>query len=524
MFRESDLIDVWFDSGSMPYAQLHYPFENASEFDKLFPADFIAEGVDQTRGWFFTLHAIASMLFDKVAFKNVVSNGLVLDKNGNKMSKRLGNGVDPFETINKYGADATRWYLMTNSQPWENLKFDIDGIGEVQRKFFGTLYNTYNFFALYANIDEFDYSAPDIPYKERPELDRWILSELGTLVKNVDSAFSDYEPTRAGRLIQSFVDEHLSNWYVRLSRRRFWKSGEVQDKLSAYQTLYTCLITIAKIMSPIAPFFAERLYSDLNFVAGRDTCDSVHLCDFPAVSEAQIDSDLEERMELAQKICSIILSLRKKTNLRVRQPLSRVLIPVLDKRFQEQIEKVTALILSEVNVKQIEFLTDTSLLAKKIKPNFKALGPRYGKLMKEIAAVAVELSQEQINTLEGVGVLLLDIAGSQVELLRSDVEIYTEDVAGFAVATEGTLTVALDIQLTEELKAEGLSRELINRIQNLIIVDVAVPENLKLAIKQNLDYICSEILAKEFNFSQDTLKDVVDLGEGVSVGIALTKV
>ncbi|MDR2556167.1 MAG: class I tRNA ligase family protein, partial [Bacteroidales bacterium] len=534
MFRESDLIDVWFDSGSMPYAQLHYPFENASEFSAKFPADFIAEGVDQTRGWFFTLHAISSMLFDSVAYKNVVSNGLVLDKSGNKMSKRLGNGVDPFATIDKYGADATRWYMITNAQPWENIKFDIDGIGEVQRKFFGTLYNTYSFFALYANIDGFDYSAPEVAYSQRPELDRWILSELNTLIKNVDAAYSEYEPTRAGRLIQAFTDEHLSNWYVRLSRRRFWKSGEVQDKLSAYQTLYTCLITISKLMSPIAPFFADRLYQDLNGVTSQEKHISVHLADFPKVQEHCIDNDLEERMELAQKICSIILSLRKKTNNRVRQPLARVLIPILSERFKTQIEDVGALILSEVNVKKIEFLTDTSLLAKKIKPNFKALGPRYGKLMKQIADVVAVFSQEQISLLEKDERLILQIAGQDVELLRSDVEIYTEDIPGFAVATEGTITVALDIQLSEELKAEGFARELINRIQNLrkekdfevtdrIIVDIAVSDSLKPAVKQNIDYICSEILAKEFNFTDKSFSDIIDLGDDVSVGIEIRK-
>ncbi|MDR0762926.1 MAG: isoleucine--tRNA ligase [Bacteroidales bacterium] len=535
MFRESDLIDVWFDSGSMPYAQLHYPFENASEFKMRFPADFIAEGVDQTRGWFFTMHAIASMLFDNIAYKNVVSNGLVLDKNGNKMSKRLGNGVDPFETIDKYGADATRWYMITNAQPWENIKFDIDGIGEVQRRFFGTLYNTYSFFSLYANIDGFDYSTAEVTNAERPELDRWILSELNTLIKNVDAAYSEYEPTRAGRLIQSFTDEHLSNWYVRLSRRRFWKSGEVQDKLSAYQTLYTCLVTISKLMSPIAPFFADRLYQDLNNTTQREKHISVHLADFPQADEQKIDSDLEERMELAQKVCSIILSLRKKTNNRVRQPLARVLIPILNEKFKTQIEAVSTLILSEVNVKKIEFLTDTSLLAKKIKPNFKTLGPRYGKLMKQIADTILSFSQEQISTLERDGTVTLTVAGEGIELLRSDVEIYTEDIQGFAVATEGTITVALDIQLSDELKAEGLARELVNRIQNLrkeknfevtdrIIVNATIPEHLKPAIKQNIIYITSEVLAKEFNFTNKTLSEVIDLGDGINIGIEINTV
>jgi isoleucyl-tRNA synthetase len=478
------------------------------------------------------------MLFDNVAYKNVVSNGLVLDRNGNKMSKRLGNAVDPFVTIDKYGADATRWYMITNAQPWENIKFDIDGIGEVQRRFFGTLYNTYSFFALYANIDGFDGSAAEVAYTQRPELDRWILSELGTLIKNVDAAYSQYEPTRAGRLIQSFTDEHLSNWYVRLSRRRFWKSGEVQDKLSAYQTLYTCLVTISKLMSPIAPFFADRLYQDLNGATSREPHISVHLTDFPQADEQTIDGDLEERMELAQKICSIILSLRKKTNNRVRQPLARVLIPILSEHFKAQIEEMSSLILSEVNVKKIEFLTDTSLLAKKIKPNFKLLGPRYGKLMKQVADVIATFSQEQISALEKDGTLVLTVAGEEVELLRSDVEIYTEDIPGFAVATEGTVTIALDIQLSEELKAEGLSRELVNRIQNLrkekgfevtdrIIVDIAVPADLtdlKCAIDQNIDYIKSEVLAKELNFSQKTFSEVVDLGDGINIGIQVQRV
>jgi isoleucyl-tRNA synthetase len=454
------------------------------------------------------------------------------------MSKRLGNGVDPFATIDKYGADATRWYMLTNAQPWENIKFDIEGIGEVQRKFFGTLYNTYSFFSLYANIDGFDGNVAEVPYSERPELDRWILSELNTLIKNVDAAYNEYEPTRVGRLIQNFTDEHLSNWYVRLSRRRFWKSArneQVQDKLSAYQTLYTCLVTTGKLMSPIAPFFADRLYNDLNAVTQKEQHTSVHLSDFPQVDEKQIDSDLEERMELAQKVCSIILSLRKKTNNRVRQPLARVLIPILNEKFKMQIENVSALILSETNVKKIEFLTDTSLLAKKIKPNFKALGPRYGKLMKQIAGAISAFSQEEILALENSGTLDIAVAGENLELLRSDVEIYTDDIPGFAVATEGTVTVALDIQLSDELKAEGLAREIINRIQNLrkekgfevtdrIIVDISVSDSLEFAIKQNIDYICSEILAKEFNFTQNALSEIIDLGDGVSVSISLKKV
>ncbi len=397
MFREPDLIDVWFDSGSMPYAQLHYPFENKEKFAHNFPADFIAEGVDQTRGWFFTLHAIASMVFGSVAYKNVVSNGLVLDKNGNKMSKRLGNAVDPFKTIDQYGPDATRWYMIVNSQPWDNLKFDEEGIAEVQRKFFGTLYNTYSFFALYANIDGFSYQEAEMDYASRPEIDRWILSELNTLVAGVDKALNEYEPTRAGRMVQAFVDERLSNWYVRLSRRRFWKGGQGQDKVSAYQTLYTCLETISKLIAPIAPFFAERLYGDLNAVTGRDKHVSVHLCDFPALHPEWEDKALEERMQLAQKICSLVLSLRKKQNLKVRQPLRKIMLPVLDERFKEQVEKVQGLILSEVNVKEMDFITDSRFLSKKIKPDFKALGPKYGKLMKPIAAFVAGMDADRRN-------------------------------------------------------------------------------------------------------------------------------
>ena len=466
MHRESDLIDVWFDSGAMPYAQIHYMGEPLTA--EQFPADFIAEGVDQTRGWFYTLHAIATMCFDSVAFKNVISNGLVLDKNGNKMSKRLGNGVDPFETLKKYGPDATRWYMITNSQPWDNLKFDAEGVDEVRRKLFGTLYNTYSFFALYANIDHFEYKEADLPIAQRPEIDRWILSELNTLVKTVDSAFADYEPTRAGRAIAEFVDANLSNWYVRLCRRRFWKGEYSDDKVSAYQTLYTCLETLARLMSPIAPFFSERMFCDLNAVTHRIAVESVHHAAFPEVHEEIIDKALEERMQLAQQICSMGLSLRKKSNLRVRQPLAKIVLPVHGDNFQIQVERVKNLICSELNIKDIEFIAaDNDLLVKRIKPNFKTLGPRYGKIMKAIAAAVNAFTGEQINALESAGRYEMTIEGQSVELLLSDVEIATQDIPGWVVANEGALTVALDITLTPELRDEGIARELVNRIQNI---------------------------------------------------------
>ena len=440
MMREPDLIDVWFDSGAMPYAQIHYMGEPLKESQ--FPADFIAEGVDQTRGWFYTLHAIATMCFDSVAFKNVISNGLVLDKNGNKMSKRLGNGVDPFETLKKEGPDATRWYMITNSQPWDNLKFDIEGVDEVRRKLFGTLYNTYSFFALYANIDGFEYKEADIPFGDRPEIDRWILSELNTLVKNVDDAFADYEPTKAGRAIQEFVDANLSNWYVRLSRRRFWKGDMTADKVSAYQTLYTCLETLARLMSPIAPFFSERMFQDLNNVTRRIEAASVHHVAFPVVHEEMIDKALEERMQLAQQICSMGLSLRKKSNLRVRQPLAKVMLPVQGETFRQQVERVQHLICSELNIKDIEFLApDNDILVKRIKPNFKTLGPRYGKIMKAISNEIQAFGQQQINALEAAGKCQLTIEGQPVEILLSDVEIATQDIPGWVVANDGSLTV-----------------------------------------------------------------------------------
>jgi isoleucyl-tRNA synthetase len=456
MKRELDLIDVWFDSGAMPYAQWHYPFENAEEFKTAFPADFIAEGVDQTRGWFFTLHAISVMLFDSVAYKNVVSNGLVLDKNGNKMSKRLGNAVDPFETLEKYGADATRWYMISNAQPWDNLKFNLEGIAEVQRKFFGTLYNTYSFFALYSNIDGFTFSEKEIAIKDRTELDRWILSELNSLIKIVDESYADYEPTRAARAISDFVTEHLSNWYVRLSRRRFWKGDYTNDKIAAYQTLYTCLETVSILMSPIAPFFSDRLFRDLNTVSGVRNATSVHLADFPDLNIAIIDKALEERMELAQQISSMVLSLRKKVNIRVRQPLNKILLPVLDDSFKTKVEAVKDLILAEVNVKEVEYIHDTKgVLVKKIKANFKVLGKKVGGLMKDVAACISAMTQEQIQALEAEKKFEFEVLGQMVTITEEDVEITSEDIPGWQVTSEGKLTVALDITLTPELKEEG---------------------------------------------------------------------
>ena len=534
MIRETDLIDVWFDSGAMPYAQIHYMGEELSAGQ--FPADFIAEGVDQTRGWFYTLHAIATMCFDSVAFRNVVSNGLVLDKNGNKMSKRLGNGVDPFATLSKYGPDATRWYMITNSQPWDNLKFDVEGVDEVRRKLFGTLYNTYSFFALYANIDNFDYTTPDISIAKRPEIDRWILSELNTLIATVDEAFSDYEPTKAGRAIQEFVDACLSNWYVRLCRRRFWKGEMTDDKVSAYQTLYTCLEVLARLMSPIAPFFSEQLFADLNGVTHRFDVESVHYLDFPSVQLDAIDKQLEHRMRLAQQVCSMGLSLRKKSNLRVRQPLAKIMIPVADSQFQLQIEKVSHLICSELNVKNIEFLSqDNNILVKRIKPNFKTLGPRYGKIMKAISAAIAGWDQTQINALEHDGVYNLVVEGQDVELLLSDVEIATQDIPGWVVANEGSLTVALDVTLTDELKAEGIAREFVNRIQNIrkegfevtdrICVDL-VDGEWSNAIRQHMQYICGEILCSRLDIVsqiESADKHSIEIIDGVPVDVWVRK-
>jgi isoleucyl-tRNA synthetase len=514
MKREADLIDVWFDSGAMPYAQWHYPFENKELIDggKSYPADFIAEGVDQTRGWFYTLHAIATMVFDSVAYKNVVSNGLVLDKNGQKMSKRLGNAVDPFTTLEKYGPDATRWYMITNAQPWDNLKFDLDGITEVQRKFFGTLYNTYSFFSLYANIDGFDYSEADVPANERPEIDRWVLSKLNSLIKEVDAAFNDYEPTKAGRLIEEFVSDQLSNWYVRLCRRRFWKSDDSRDKQSAYQTLYTCLETVALLSSPIAPFFSDQLFSDLNSVSGKHAVDSVHLADFPIVNETLIDEALEAQMDIAQRTSSLVLALRKKEKIRVRQPLQKIMVPVLNKTFADNILHVKDLILSEVNVKELELLEEgNGMLVKSIKPNFKTIGPKYGKQMKAIAAMVNALSGDDIAKIETESGWKGTIEGEQIELDMNDFEIAAQDIPGWLVASEGQLTVALDITISEDLKAEGIARELINRVQNLrkdsglevtdrIVLKVETSEAIRAAIKANMEYVCNEVLANDIQF------------------------
>ena len=532
MMREPDLIDVWFDSGAMPYAQIHYMGEPLKESQ--FPADFIAEGVDQTRGWFYTLHAIATMCFDSVAFKNVISNGLVLDKNGNKMSKRLGNGVDPFETLKKEGPDATRWYMITNSQPWDNLKFDIEGVDEVRRKLFGTLYNTYSFFALYANIDGFEYKEADIPFGDRPEIDRWILSELNTLVKNVDDAFADYEPTKAGRAIQEFVDANLSNWYVRLSRRRFWKGDMTADKVSAYQTLYTCLETLARLMSPIAPFFSERMFQDLNNVTHRIKAASVHHVAFPVVHEEMIDKALEERMQLAQRICSMGLSLRKKSNLRVRQPLAKIMLPVQSENFRQQVERVQHLICSELNIKEIEFLApNNDILVKRIKPNFKTLGPRYGKIMKAISAQIQNFTQQEINALEAAGRCDLSVEGQPVEILLSDVEIATQDIPGWVVANDGSLTVALDIMVSDELKAEGIARELVNRIQNIRKEGFDVTDRITIdlqsgewdeAVKQHMDYICAETLCTRLQLLPTVENGTtIEIIEGISTNIAVSK-
>ncbi|MEA5109988.1 Isoleucine--tRNA ligase [bioreactor metagenome] len=538
MHRETDLIDVWFDSGAMPFAQFHYPFENKETLDRYFPADFIAEGVDQTRGWFFTLHAIATMVFDSVSFKTVVSNGLVLDKSGNKMSKRLGNAIDPFDTIEKYGPDATRWYMITNAQPWDNLKFDLEGVAEVQRKFFGTLYNTYSFFALYANIDGFTYAEPEVELHERPEIDRWILSELNSLISAVDGYYDDYEPTKAGRAIADFVDEHLSNWYVRLSRRRFWKGEYSTDKISAYQTLYKCLETVAILSAPIAPFFSERLFTDLNSITGRNRATSVHLADFSTADHSQIDKGLEERMQLAQRISSMVLSLRKQHRIRVRQPLSRIMIPVSGAHQQAQIDAVKNLILSEVNIKDIEYISGSGILVKKIKPNFKALGPRYGKLMKQIAAALSVAGQDEINAYETHQALTLSIEGEQVSLIAGDADVITEDIPGWVVATEGNLTVALDVTITDQLRDEGLARELVNRIQNIrkekdfevtdkIRLEIEKNNGLATALSNNYSYICSETLADSLVHVVSIDKEkriVVELADDLQAAISVERI
>ena len=538
MNRESDLIDVWFDSGAMPYAQWHYPFENKNLIDgqTSYPADFIAEGVDQTRGWFFTLHAIATMCFDSVAYKNVISNGLVLDKNGQKMSKRLGNAADPFETLDKYGPDATRWYMITNAQPWDNLKFDLDGITEVQRKFFGTLYNTYSFFCLYANIDGFTYAEADIEYEQRPEIDRWVLSELNTLMTSVDKSYSEYEPTRAGRLIQEFVTENLSNWYVRLCRRRFWKGEYEQDKISAYQTLFTCLVNVAKMASPIAPFFTDRLYKDLLNATELPTEESVHLTLFPQANQALIDSDLEKRMQMAQNITSMVLSLRKKEKLRVRQPLQKLMIPASDEKMKLQINAIKDLVLSEVNVKELDFMSeDSNILVKEIKANFKTLGPKHGKQMKAIAAAISTFEQQDIKILEQTGSYTLTIDGKELGITTDDVIISSQDIPGLLVANNKGITVALDITMDETLIEEGIARELVNRIQNIrkdsglevtdrIRLSITKHAKISAAIATNNKYICEETLADEIIIVDDEPKNGVAIEfDDIKTYIALIK-
>jgi isoleucyl-tRNA synthetase len=526
MHRVSDLVDVWFDSGAMPYAQWHYPFENKDLVDKglAFPADFIAEGVDQTRGWFYTLHALGVLLFDKVAYKAVVSNGLVLDKNGNKMSKRLGNVVNPFETLETYGADATRWYLVTNASPWDNLKFDLSGIQEVQRKFFGTLYNTYQFFILYANVDGFRFEQAYIPVKDRPEIDRWVISSLHSLVQTVTVAMDDFEPTIAGRAIETFVDEHLSNWYVRLCRRRFWKGTYSEDKIAAYQTLYECIETIARLMAPIAPFFCDQLFRNLNGLTKRFEATSIHHIDFPKADPSKMDAALETRMQLAQDICSLVLSIRKKVNIKVRQPLQKILIPVLDPAMKLAIEQMEELILAEVNVKEINYITETEgVISKKLKPNFKLLGAKLGTKMKQASAVIAALSQNQISELERNGTLTIEVEESAITLLINEVDIIAEDIPGWSVAVKGNLTVALDISLSEALLKEGNARELINRVQNIrkeanfeltdkILLQIVDNTNMKDAVNEFSEYICREILATQIDW-------VSSLEEGVDIDI-----
>ena len=537
MKRESDLIDVWFDSGAMPYAQLHYPFENKELIDShsYYPADFIAEGVDQTRGWFFTLHAIATMAFDSVAYKNVISNGLVLDKNGNKMSKRLGNAVDPFGAIEKFGSDPLRWYMITNSSPWDNLKFDTDGVDEVRRKFFGTLYNTYSFFALYANVDGFTYAEADVPVAERPEIDRWILSLLNSLIKNVDACFNDYEPTKAGRLITDFVNDNLSNWYVRLNRKRFWGSNMSTDKLSAYQTLYTCLETVAKLMAPIAPFYADRLYMDLIGVTGRDSVVSVHLANFPVADESLIDTELEARMQMAQDVTSMVLALRRKVNIKVRQPLQCIMIPVVDEEQKRHIDAVKDLIMTEVNVKEVRFVEGASgVLVKKVKCDFKKLGPKFGKQMKAVAAAVAGMSQEAIAELEKNGKYTFQLDGGEAVVEAADVEIFSEDIPGWLVANEGKLTVALEVTVTDELKREGIARELVNRIQNIrkssgfeitdkISIVLSKNPNTDDAVNEYNTYICNQVLANSLTLA-DEVADGTELSfDDFSLYVKVTK-
>ena len=536
MRRESDLIDVWFDSGSMPYAQWHYPFENKEMVESTWrKADFIAEGVDQTRGWFYTLHAIATMTFDDVAYKNVVSNGLVLDKNGQKMSKRLGNAADPFTTLSTFGPDATRWYMISNANPWDNLKFDLDGITEVQRKFFGTLYNTYSFFSLYANLDSFNYSEADIELKNRPEIDRWVLSELHSLIAEVDKFYSEYEPTKATRAISEFVQENLSNWFVRLSRRRYWKGDYAHDKISAYQTLYKCLITVAKLSAPVAPFFMDRLYKDLNGLTGLETSESVHLSDFPVSDASFIDRKLEHKMQKAQTISSLTLSLRAKEKIKVRQPLQRIMIPILDNEQREEILAVQDLIKSEVNVKEIELIDDASgILVKSIKPNFKTLGPRFGKDMRFVASAINAMNAADITTIENEGKITVDINGKSVTLAPEDVEITSQDIEGWLVASSGPLTVALDVTLNDALKNEGIARELVNRIQNLrkdsgfevtdkIEVQIQRDGKIEQAVIDNLDYIKLETLTAKLEVAEQVTNGIAITFDDVETKLAIKK-
>jgi isoleucyl-tRNA synthetase len=536
MYREKDLIDVWFDSGSMPYAQWHYPFENKDLIDenKSFPADFIAEGVDQTRGWFYTLHAIGTIVFDSVAYKNVVSNGLVLDKNGQKMSKRLGNATDPFDTLEAFGPDATRWYMISNANPWDNLKFDLDGIDEIKRKFFGTLYNTYAFFTLYANIDEFNNSEKQIPLKNRPEIDRWIISELNSLINNVDKYYEDYEPTKAARAISFFTQELLSNWYVRLSRRRFWKGEYEIDKISAYQTLFNCLITISKLSAPIAPFFMDRMFLDLNNKTNFEEFESVHLSNFPVANKDLIDKDLEKKMSQAQIISSLVLSLRAKEKIKVRQPLQKIMIPVYSQKHKQEIIAISSLIKQEVNVKEVEVLEEESeILVKRIKPNFKALGPRFGKDMKLVVTAIQQLSSEDIQKIEQKGAIELEINGKSITLNLDDVEISSQDIEGWLVANQGSVTVALDITVSDSLKQEGIARELVNRIQNLRKnsgfevtdhIDICILDNKNItnAVLNNLDYIKIETLTKKLELV-NKLDDGIEIDfDGISTKLLVT--
>ena len=540
MARELDLIDVWFDSGAMPYAQWHYPFENKEMVDggKSFPADFIAEGVDQTRGWFYTLHAISTMIKGSVAFKNVVSNGLVLDKNGQKMSKRLGNAADPFETMKTYGADATRWYMITNAPPWDNLKFDTDGIIEVQRKYFRALHNSYSFFSLYANVDNFTHAEALIPLTDQPEIDQWVISRLNSLIKEVEESFEAYEPTRAGRAIQDFVVDELSNWYVRLCRRRFWKGDYSEDKIAAYQTLYQCLVTIAKLSAPIAPFYSEQLFSDLNGISGLESENSVHIAAWPKVDESAIDESLEQRMALAQTTTSLVLSLRKKENIRVRQPLQKIMVPVINSEFESHLKQVESLILSEVNVKELEYVHDSNIFVKSIKPNFKALGPKVGKNMKALSAQVGQFGQDEIQQIEREGKITLDLDGSTFDLISDDVEISTKDIPGWIVASEGSVTVALDITISPELRSEGIARELVNRIQNLrkdsglevtdrIHLMVENQPEIEQAVNINKNYICAETLADQLLVKSELAQDSaleIEVEEGLKTKIFIEKI